>query len=131
MSTPSVYSTLHLSPSHHLSLLTSHKHPHHNNMSRYLSIFITVLSLAQVQAWTVPILGVGTSPPPSFLLTTDISPQCAAVNKGTYLCCEASVNGGNAAVQLAANLAGYELPANTVNGVLCEYSSLCSLLVLF
>jgi hypothetical protein len=101
-------------------------------MSRLLlSIFITLLSLAQVQAWTVPILGVGTSPPPSFLLTTDISPQCAAVNKGTYLCCEASVNSGNAAVQLAADIAGYELPANTINGVLCEYSFLYSLLIPF
>jgi hypothetical protein len=91
-------------------------------MSRLLlSVFIALLSLAQVPAWTVPIGGLGTSPPPSFLLTTETSPQCAAVNKGTYLCCETSVNGGNAAVQLAAKVAGYELPANTVNGVLCEY----------
>jgi hypothetical protein len=91
-------------------------------MSRLvLSVFIALLSLAQVQAWTVPIGGVGTSPPPAFLLTTEISPQCTAVNNGTYLCCETSVNGGNAAVQLAADIAGYQLPANTVNGVLCEY----------
>jgi hypothetical protein len=91
-------------------------------MSRLLfSIFITLLSLAQVQAWSIPIGGLGTSPPPSFLLTTDISPQCAAVNNGTYLCCQETVNGGVEAVQLAADLAGYELPAGTVNGVLCEY----------
>jgi hypothetical protein len=100
-------------------------------MSRLLlSIFIALLSLAQVQAWTWPIGGVGTSPPPSFLLTTEISPQCVAVNNGTYLCCETSVNGGNAAVQLAADIAGYELPANTVNGVLCEYFSFLLLITL-
>src|SRR5438045_2584410 len=85
-----------------------------------LSLGIALLPLAQVQAWTIPIGGVGTSPPPSSLLTTDISPQCSDVNNGTYLCCETSVNGGNAAVQLAADAAGYQLPANTVNGVLCE-----------
>lgn len=91
-------------------------------MSRLLfSTFVALLALAQVQAWTIPIGGVGTSPPPSFLLTTDISPQCVDVNNGTYLCCETTVNGGNEAVQLAADLAGYQLPANTVNGVLCEY----------
>jgi hypothetical protein len=93
-------------------------------MSRLLLfVFVALFSLAQVQAWTIPLAGLGTSPPPSILLTTDISPQCEAVNNGTLLCCETTVAGGVPAVQLAAQLAGYELPANTLNGVLCEYFS--------
>jgi hypothetical protein len=71
-------------------------------------------------AWTIPILGLGANPPPSALLTTDISPQCANTNKGTYICCSSAVQGGNPLVVALATTAGYQLPANTVNGLECK-----------
>lgn len=73
-------------------------------------------------AWTIPILGLGAAPPPSAILTTDISPQCANVNNGTYLCCSSAVQGGDPIVVSLATAAGYQLPANTVNGVECKQS---------
>jgi hypothetical protein len=71
-------------------------------------------------AWTIPIGGVGANPPPACLLTTDISPQCVDVNNGTYLCCSSTVQGGDPLVVALSDAAGYQLPANTVNGLECK-----------
>lgn len=84
----------------------------------FLIVFLSSLSGA-IPQWTLP-LGLGIPPPPSILLTTDISPQCKNTNNGTYLCCATTVNGGFPLVAAAAKLADYELPANTVNGIVCE-----------
>ena len=97
-------------------------------LQRLLPICLVVLHLAGTSvASALPILplleeipGLGTEPPPEFLLTTEISPQCAAKNKGTYLCCSAAVDGGNPIVAGLANAAHYTLPANTVNGLVCK-----------
>jgi len=92
-----------------------------SRMLLHLSIIVAFLS-ALSMAWTLP-FGLGTPPPPAALLTTEISPQCIEKNNGTYLCCAAAVDGGNVLVQLAADAAHYELPANTLNGYLCEKST--------
>ena len=93
----------------------------HSRRLLYVSFLIAFLSTFSDAApqWTLP-LGLGASPLPPILLTTDISPQCETINNGTYLCCATTVNGGFPLVVDAANLAGYELPANTVNGILCK-----------
>src|SRR5947209_3612187 len=70
-------------------------------------------------SWTLP-LGLGTPTPPSFLLTTDISPQCVKINNGTELCCSTAVQGGAPVVVALSTAAGYQLPANTVNGLECK-----------
>jgi hypothetical protein len=91
--------------------------------SSLLTVLLTalLLSLTSItQAWTIGIGGLGTPPPPAVLVTTDISPQCTGTNNGTYLCCAATFDGGNPIVATAAAVAGYQLPANTVNGIVCE-----------
>lgn len=85
----------------------------------FLSLAIGYFSALSL-AWTIPILGLGAGSPPAALLTTDISPQCANVNSGTYLCCASAVQGGNPLVVALATTAGYQLPANTVNGLECK-----------
>jgi hypothetical protein len=88
----------------------------------YISFLIALLSSltgAIPKGWTLP-LGLGAAPPPSILLTTDISPQCETINNGTYLCCATTVNGGFPLVADAASLARYQLPANTANGIVCK-----------
>jgi hypothetical protein len=89
----------------------------------HLLVYVGILALFSSLsiAWTIPILGLGTSPPPAALITTDISPQCVDANNGTYLCCAATFNGGFPLVADAADLAGYQLPANTVNGIVCKW----------
>lgn len=74
-------------------------------------------------AYTIPgtditIPNIADAPPPE-LFTTVHSPQCKDINYGTYLCCSAMFDGGNPAVATVAELAGYKLPKNTVNGILC------------
>src|SRR5947209_4543025 len=94
----------------------------------YLSLVATLFS-APSFTWTIPILGLGADPPPSFLLTTDISPQCVNTNNGTYLCCASAVQGGDPVVVALSTAAGYQLPANTVNGLECKnllHICLCS-----
>jgi len=83
------------------------------------SLVVALLSALSL-AWTVPILGLGADPPPEALLTTDISPECVNVNNGTYLCCSSAVQGGDPIVVALADAAGYQLPANTVNGIECK-----------
>ncbi|EPS40244.1 hypothetical protein H072_5933 [Dactylellina haptotyla CBS 200.50] len=95
-------------------------------MQRYLPQFFVLLFVllgqaSAVPAWTIPILGLGTPPPPEALRTTDISPQCSA-NNGTYMCCHATFDGGNPIVKKVTDKVHYILPANTVNGYLCEKS---------
>jgi hypothetical protein len=84
----------------------------------FLIALLSSLSGA-IPSWTLPD-GLGTDPPPAILLTDDISPQCEAVNKGTYLCCAATFDGGFPLVADAAKAANYQLPANTVNGIICK-----------
>ena len=84
-----------------------------------LSLVLGIFSALSV-AWTIPVLGLGADAPPSALLTTDISPQCVNTNNGTYLCCASAVQGGNPLVVALATTAGYQLPANTVNGLECK-----------
>ncbi|KAK6538859.1 hypothetical protein TWF694_010419 [Orbilia ellipsospora] len=81
--------------------------------------FVLVAQAAILPPWTLPFLGLGTPPPPPALQTTDISPQCG-VNNGTYLCCDATFNGGAAIIKgVTTDRLGYQLPANTLNGYLC------------
>jgi hypothetical protein len=54
-------------------------------------------------------------------MTTDHSPSCLAINRGTLMCCKNTLDGGNAAVQLLSTLAGYALTKDTINGILCKY----------
>jgi hypothetical protein len=84
-----------------------------------LSLVVALFSALSL-ALTVPILGLGADPPPSFLLTTDISPQCVNTNNGTYLCCASAVQGGDPLVVALSTAADYQLPANTVNGLECK-----------
>lgn len=85
----------------------------------HLSIIAALFSALSL-AWTISFLGLGAGPPPAFLLTTDISPQCVNTNNGTYLCCASAVQGGDPLVVALSAAAGYQLPANTVNGLECK-----------
>jgi hypothetical protein len=84
-----------------------------------LSLVVALFSALSLTL-TIPFLGLGANPPPSFLLTTDISPQCVGTNNGTYLCCSSAVQGGDPLVVALATAAHYQLPANTVNGLECK-----------
>jgi hypothetical protein len=91
----------------------------------HLGLVVTLFSAPSL-TWSVPIAGLGTAPPPSFLLTTDISPQCVDINNGTELCCSSAVQGGDPIVVALAAAIGEQLPANTVNGLECKNPfSLC------
>jgi hypothetical protein len=90
-------------------------------------------------------LGVLYAAPPSFLLTTDISPVCKNVNNGmpppppdhppacfptqaehwletgTLLCCSSTINGDMPLVVELAQLAGqFKLNPNSINGLYCK-----------
>jgi hypothetical protein len=84
-----------------------------------LSLVVALFSALSL-TWTIPYLGLGADPPPSFLLTTDISPQCVDTNNGTFLCCSSAVQGGDPIVVALATAAGYQLPSGTVNGLECK-----------
>jgi hypothetical protein len=84
-----------------------------------LGLVATLFSASSL-AWTNPVPGLGTNPPPSFLLTTDISPKCIDINNGTDLCCSSAVQGGDPIVAGLSALVDYQLPASTVNGLECK-----------
>jgi len=70
--------------------------------------------------WTIPVLGVVVDSPPSFLLTTDVSPECAGINSGKYLCCAVAVQGDSELVIELSNSVGSQPPQNSVNGLQCK-----------
>lgn len=61
--------------------------------------------------------------PPEFLVTTttpEEQPQCADVNQGTLLCCDASFSGDQQVVLDLAECVDYPLNHNAVNGFECK-----------
>lgn len=74
---------------------------------------------------TKTLLGnLGNAPPPKLLWTPRPSPQCAAVNGGDLQCCRGALAGAQLLVVFLAQLYGYRLNPNDVNGLVCEYLSL-------
>ncbi|TAQ83154.1 hypothetical protein B7494_g8524 [Chlorociboria aeruginascens] len=59
--------------------------------------------------------------PPDFLKTIIHSPQCAATNNGTLMCCDGLINGDLPIVKSLADLVGYHLDPNSINGLSCSY----------
>lgn len=71
---------------------------------------------------TKTLLGnLGNAPPPKLLWTPRPSPQCAAVNGGELQCCRGALAGDQPLVVFLAQLYGYRLNPNDVNGLVCEY----------
>ncbi|KAK1767297.1 hypothetical protein QBC33DRAFT_64815 [Phialemonium atrogriseum] len=66
------------------------------------------------------LLALGASPPPPILRTTHPSPQCAAINQGQLMCCRATVAGDIQLVVWLAELYGYNLNPNDINGLNCD-----------
>ncbi|KAK7968922.1 hypothetical protein PG988_007995 [Apiospora saccharicola] len=76
---------------------------------------------------TKTLLGnLGNAPPPKLLWTPKPSPQCAAVNGGELQCCRGALAGDQPLVVFLAQLYGYKLNPNDVNGLVCEYRLLAS-----
>lgn len=94
----------------------------HANLSCALSLPFDLLKPKDI-----PIIGgvtgIGNGPPPEFLMTKNPSEECRPINNGAHLCCDATLNGGNALVQALAELVNYDLNPNAVNGVACMYIS--------
>ncbi|KAK7923494.1 hypothetical protein PG985_007565 [Apiospora marii] len=70
---------------------------------------------------TKTLLGnLGNAPPPKLLWTPSPSPQCAAVNGGELQCCRGALAGDQPLVVFLAQLYGYRLNPNDVNGLVCD-----------
>ncbi|KAK7941362.1 uncharacterized protein PG986_013749 [Apiospora aurea] len=70
---------------------------------------------------TKTLLGnLGNAPPPKLLWTPRPSPQCAAVNGGELQCCRGALAGDQPLVVFLAQLYGYKLNPNDVNGLVCD-----------
>ncbi|KAK9773238.1 hypothetical protein SCAR479_10155 [Seiridium cardinale] len=63
---------------------------------------------------------IGNAPPPTLLWTPDPSPECAAINQGELQCCRGALAGDQPLVVFLAEVYGYELDPNDVNGINCE-----------
>ncbi|KAI1349020.1 hypothetical protein F5Y01DRAFT_195509 [Xylaria sp. FL0043] len=66
---------------------------------------------------------IGNSDPPDFLSTPDPSPECATErggNGGQLQCCRATVAGDLPVVVDLADVIGYKLNPNDINGVICD-----------
>ncbi|KAF3167151.1 hypothetical protein TWF225_012073 [Orbilia oligospora] len=59
---------------------------------------------------------------PDAIKTHDPSNQCLSINRGKLLCCTAALSGGFPTVQALSAVVGYPLPADTLNGFLCDPS---------
>jgi hypothetical protein len=67
-----------------------------------------------------PILNLAALSPPTFLQTFKPSPECANINQGQMMCCRATLAGDMQPVVFLAQLYGYSLNANDVNGIDCD-----------
>ncbi|KAK9413365.1 hypothetical protein SUNI508_02564 [Seiridium unicorne] len=63
---------------------------------------------------------VGNAPPPTLLWTPDPSPECAAINQGELQCCRGALAGDQPLVVFLAEVYGYKLNPNDVNGINCD-----------
>lgn len=101
-----------------------------HSVANVLLLFgITSLSLAAPQLSLIgPLLNdlpLLATPPPSFLSTQNPSPECAAVNQGTLLCCESTFNGDIPIVVQLSDLVHYKLNPNSINCIYGMHSPLC------
>ncbi|KAH9904309.1 hypothetical protein F4778DRAFT_789894 [Xylariomycetidae sp. FL2044] len=79
-------------------------------------------SLLEPLLITPLVANIGNAPPPSIAWTPDPSPACAAVNGGELQCCQGTLAGDLPLVVFLAELYGYELNPNDVNGISCQHS---------
>ncbi|KAH8668750.1 hypothetical protein BX600DRAFT_262538 [Xylariales sp. PMI_506] len=63
---------------------------------------------------------VGNAPPPQVLWTPNPSPECASINQGELQCCRATVAGDLPLVVSLAQVFGYQLNPNDINGLVCD-----------
>ncbi len=66
---------------------------------------------------------IGNGEPPEFLTTPDPSPECAKEvggNGGQLQCCRVTVAGDLPIVVFLADVIGYNLNPNDINGVICK-----------
>ncbi|KAI0425469.1 hypothetical protein F5Y09DRAFT_100052 [Xylaria sp. FL1042] len=66
---------------------------------------------------------IGNSDPPELLFTSEPSPECATKlggNGGHLQCCRAAVAGDLPIVVFLADVIGYNLNPNDINGVICD-----------
>ncbi|KAI0903295.1 hypothetical protein F4824DRAFT_185129 [Ustulina deusta] len=66
---------------------------------------------------------IGNGEPPEFLTTPDPSPECAKEvggNGGQLQCCRVTVAGDLPIVVFLADVIGYNLNPNDINGVICD-----------
>ncbi|KAK6065493.1 hypothetical protein SCUP234_12535 [Seiridium cupressi] len=59
---------------------------------------------------------------PTLLWTPDPSPECAAINQGELQCCRGALAGDQPLVVFLAEVYGYKLNPNDVNGINCEWA---------
>ncbi|KAK8096337.1 uncharacterized protein PG998_014205 [Apiospora kogelbergensis] len=63
---------------------------------------------------------IGNAPPPKLIWTPRPSSQCAAVNGGELQCCRGALAGDQPLIVFLAQLYGYNLNPNDVNGLVCD-----------
>ena len=73
---------------------------------------------------TTLIGNIGNAPPPKILWTPKPSPQCAVINQGQLQCCRGALAGDQPLVVFLANLYGYRLNPDNINGLVCKHSQL-------
>ncbi|KAK8120442.1 hypothetical protein PG999_004562 [Apiospora kogelbergensis] len=87
----------------------------------FLNLLIAVLPFAAQVTPHPRFLGnIGNAPPPKLIWTPRPSPQCAAVNGGELQCCRGALAGDQPLIVFLAQLYGYNLNPNDVNGLVCD-----------